>query len=278
MKMKMMRRKFRALLLLCTGFAVFSCWYTSSTLFSSSSSNTEVPAGGTWGTPHPPKGTRSGSRTGAQGPTPHRHHRYIMRQRGPVEPGGGGDGGDGGGGGDVVVGGGGADSPPPLPPTPGHHHLGPEAPSMHLAVVACGDRLEETLTMVKSAVLLSDGGLRLHVFAEEQLHPGFRDTRLWSLLGRFDAAQLAAAAPEHEEPRVAWYNRFARHPYYGATGLNSGVMLMNLTRIRSAYFKNDMTSVGLRWEELLMPLLQKYKLNITWGDQDLLNIIFHHNP
>lgn len=39
-----------------------------------------------------------------------------------------------------------------------------------------------------------------------------------------------------------------------------------------------MTSVGLQWEELLMPLLQKYKLNITWGDQDLLNIIFHHNP
>lgn len=39
-----------------------------------------------------------------------------------------------------------------------------------------------------------------------------------------------------------------------------------------------MTSVPLRWEELLMPLLQKYKLNITWGDQDLLNIIFHHNP
>lgn len=39
-----------------------------------------------------------------------------------------------------------------------------------------------------------------------------------------------------------------------------------------------MTRVGLRWEELLMPLLQKYKLNITWGDQDLLNIIFHHNP
>ena len=39
-----------------------------------------------------------------------------------------------------------------------------------------------------------------------------------------------------------------------------------------------MTAVGLRWEELLMPLLQKYKLNITWGDQDLLNVIFHHNP
>lgn len=39
-----------------------------------------------------------------------------------------------------------------------------------------------------------------------------------------------------------------------------------------------MTSVGLHWDELLMPLLQKYKLNITWGDQDLINIIFHYNP
>ena len=50
-----------------------------------------------------------------------------------------------------------------------------EAPSMHLAVVACGDRMEETLTMVTSAVLLSSGRLRLHIFAEEQLHAGFRD-------------------------------------------------------------------------------------------------------
>lgn len=39
-----------------------------------------------------------------------------------------------------------------------------------------------------------------------------------------------------------------------------------------------MTSVRLRWAEILMPLLKKYKLNITWGDQDLLNIMFFHNP
>lgn len=43
-------------------------------------------------------------------------------------------------------------------------------PMMHLAVVACGDRLEETLTMIKSAVLLSIKRLRLHIFAEDQLH------------------------------------------------------------------------------------------------------------
>ncbi|XP_010115924.1 PREDICTED: glucoside xylosyltransferase 1-like, partial [Chlamydotis macqueenii] len=41
---------------------------------------------------------------------------------------------------------------------------------------------------------------------------------------------------------------------------------------------NDMTPVRLQWGEILMPLLKKYKLNITWGDQDLLNIMFFHNP
>lgn len=53
---------------------------------------------------------------------------------------------------------------------------------------------------------------------------------------------------------------------------------MNMTRIRMKHFKNDMTTIRLHWGEILMPLLKKYKLNITWGDQDLLNIIFSHNP
>ncbi|XP_039665884.1 glucoside xylosyltransferase 1-like isoform X2 [Perca fluviatilis] len=195
----------------------------------------------------------------------------------------------------------------------------------HLAVVACGPRLEETLTMLKSAVLLSKKPLHFYVFAEDDLHDRFRNALdswprtvqtkfnftiypitfpkenvkewkklfkpcasqrlflppvedIWALFSQFKSSHLAAMAPEHEEPRIGWYNRFARHPYYGKTGINSGVMLMNMTRLREKSFKNDMTIVALKWEEILMPLLQKYKLNITWGDQDLLNIIFHHNP
>uniref|UniRef100_A0A8C1AGR1 Glucoside xylosyltransferase 1 n=1 Tax=Cyprinus carpio carpio TaxID=630221 RepID=A0A8C1AGR1_CYPCA len=211
---------------------------------------------------------------------------------------------------------------------------------LELAVVACGSRLEETLVMLKSAVLFSQRRLRFHIFAEDDLHAGFRqeleswpqrfrskfsysvypisfpsdnarewkrlfkpcasqrlflpvdsvlyvDTDVlflrpledvWSFLSRFNSSQVAAMAPEHEEPRIGWYNRFARHPYYGKTGVNSGVMLMNMTRIRDKHFKNDLAAVDLKWADLLMPLLHKYKLNITWGDQDLLNIIFHHNP
>ncbi|XP_074534516.1 glucoside xylosyltransferase 1 isoform X2 [Halichoeres trimaculatus] len=215
----------------------------------------------------------------------------------------------------------------------------------HLAVVACGPRLEETLIMLKSAVLLSKKPLHFHIFAEDDLHERFRsaldswpgiirikfnfklypitfpeenakewkrlfkpcasqrlflplilkevdsllyvDTDIlflqpvediWALLSQFNSSHLAAMAPEHEEPRIGWYNRFARHPYYGKTGVNSGVMLMNMTRLREKSFKNDMTTVALKWKEILMPLLQKYKLNITWGDQDLLNIIFSQNP
>ncbi|KAJ8920117.1 hypothetical protein NQ315_011773 [Exocentrus adspersus] len=44
-------------------------------------------------------------------------------------------------------------------------------------------------------------------------------------------------------------------------------MLMNLTRMRA-----------FRWREYVVPIYKKYKLKITWGDQDIINIIFHYHP
>ncbi|KAI8505422.1 Glucoside xylosyltransferase 2 [Branchiostoma belcheri] len=81
------------------------------------------------------------------------------------------------------------------------------------------------------------------------------------------STQLAALAPEHEVKSIGWYNRFARHPYYGETGLNSGIMLMNLTRLRA-----------FRFQDKIIPYYKEYKLKLTWGDQDLLNIFFHYYP
>ena len=43
-------------------------------------------------------------------------------------------------------------------------------------------------------------------------------------------------------------------------------------------FQNSVIPTGLAWEDMLYPLYQKYKNVITWGDQDLLNIIFYFNP
>lgn len=73
--------------------------------------------------------------------------------------------------------------------------------------------------------------------------------------------------PEQEEPALSWYPRFARHPFFGNNGVNSGVMLMNLTRMRTS-----------EWTEKILKAYHEYKLSITWGDQDLLNIFFHDNP
>lgn len=89
----------------------------------------------------------------------------------------------------------------------------------------------------------------------------------WQFFYKFNSSQIAGLSPEHEDRNVGWYNRFARHPFYGPLGVNSGVMLMNLTRMRS-----------FKWEDYMFPLHKEYKLKITWGDQDLINILFFYHP
>lgn len=90
---------------------------------------------------------------------------------------------------------------------------------------------------------------------------------IWRYFNKFNDTQIAALTPEHEDPNIGWYNRFARHPYYGTLGVNSGVMLMNLTRMRQ-----------FKWEEHVLPIHKEYKLRITWGDQDIINILFYYYP
>lgn len=41
---------------------------------------------------------------------------------------------------------------------------------------------------------------------------------VWEHFHKFNSSQMAALAPEHEDPNVGWYNRFAKHPYYGKLG------------------------------------------------------------
>ncbi|KAK3102305.1 hypothetical protein FSP39_010364 [Pinctada imbricata] len=207
--------------------------------------------------------------------------------------------------------------------------------SIHLSVVACGDRGNETIILLKSAVLFTSSYFIAHIFAESELQenmkaqldfwpeeyksrmeyriydisfPGTKNAEewkklfkpcasqrlflpsllkdvdsliyvdtdilfltplddLWSFFVKFNNTQLAAVAPEHEDKATGWYNRFARHPYYGELGVNSGVMLMNLTRLRHT-----------TWLSSMIDYHREYKLKITWGDQDLINIYFHYHP
>ncbi|XP_070382368.1 glucoside xylosyltransferase 2-like [Dermacentor albipictus] len=90
---------------------------------------------------------------------------------------------------------------------------------------------------------------------------------LWQHFASMNTSHLAAMAPESEDYASNWYRNSARHPSYQPLGVNSGVMLMNLTRMRK-----------FGWEEHMRPLQQVYGENIPWGDQDLLNIFFGTNP
>lgn len=89
---------------------------------------------------------------------------------------------------------------------------------------------------------------------------------IWAYFSKMNSSHIAGLSPEHEDFATGWYNRFARHPYYEPLGVNSGVMLMNLTRMRRFH-----------WHDYLQPIYQEYKLKIAWGDQDIINIIFHYH-
>ena len=41
---------------------------------------------------------------------------------------------------------------------------------------------------------------------------------LWDHFDKFNDTHAAALTPEHETTWSGWYNRFARHPYYGVMG------------------------------------------------------------
>lgn len=211
----------------------------------------------------------------------------------------------------------------------------PKKITVALSVVVCGDRIQETLVMIKSAIVFSRKcNLHVIIITETGLIENFEETlsewkndknasftfethpvsfpesqvdewkklfkpcasqrlflpsvlknvdavlyvdtdvlflspldEIWDHFSKMNSTQLAALSPEHEDRNTGWYNRFARHPYYGELGVNSGVMLMNLTRMRS-----------FGWERYLLPILHEYKLKMTWGDQDIINIIFHFHP
>ncbi|XP_032296689.1 glucoside xylosyltransferase 2 isoform X2 [Drosophila virilis] len=218
----------------------------------------------------------------------------------------------------------------------GHSEMRHRRPTYHIVAVACGQRAQETLVMIKSAILFNyyHECLKFLIFTEDPLTEIIREkltdwrdtlpqlfefellplkfpnqsemewktlfkpcaaqrlflpslltevdsllyvdtdilflspiTDIWKFFDKFNDSQIAALAPEHENGNVGWYNRFARHPFYGELGVNSGVMLMNLTRMRN-----------FNWEQHVFPIYKEYKFRITWGDQDIINILFYYHP
>ncbi|XP_064119245.1 glucoside xylosyltransferase 2-like isoform X2 [Macrobrachium nipponense] len=85
---------------------------------------------------------------------------------------------------------------------------------------------------------------------------------LFQNFGFFDDRQVAGVTPclyMYDEP---WRKRI---PSFGFSGLNAGVLLLNLTRLRS--FPGG-------WVPTIKRTIAKYKDAIELADQDILNIIF----
>ncbi|XP_068202667.1 glucoside xylosyltransferase 2-like [Palaemon carinicauda] len=89
---------------------------------------------------------------------------------------------------------------------------------------------------------------------------------LWGLFERFDNKQVAAMAP------CLYHYGTSRNkiPFYGTSGLNAGVMHLNLTRL------SDFPGGG--WIPANMAAFDQYKKIIKLADQDILNILFHKYP
>lgn len=84
----------------------------------------------------------------------------------------------------------------------------------------------------------------------------------------FNSSQLMGLSQESETTNSKIFNENAeKHPYYGKSGLNTGVALMALAKMRENNFEKE-----------IVEIFSKYRDVIKHEDQDLLNIYFAIHP
>ncbi|KAL7643569.1 UNVERIFIED_CONTAM: hypothetical protein RMT77_005551 [Armadillidium vulgare] len=88
---------------------------------------------------------------------------------------------------------------------------------------------------------------------------------LWQEFSKFNSIQISGITP----CLYLYDNSHKDIPHYGKTGLNAGVWMMNLTRMRS--FPGG-------WTNACINVKNEYKEHLRLADQDIANIIFNKNP
>ncbi|KAL1442463.1 hypothetical protein MTO96_030790 [Rhipicephalus appendiculatus] len=90
---------------------------------------------------------------------------------------------------------------------------------------------------------------------------------LWRNFYAMNEWQMAGMAPETEHYKYNHYITKALHPFVQPFALNAGLLMMNLTRMRTFHMENR-----------VMRLKEEFKGLIPYADQDLLNIVFARYP
>ncbi|XP_076359688.1 glucoside xylosyltransferase 2-like isoform X2 [Tachypleus tridentatus] len=224
-----------------------------------------------------------------------------------------------------------------LPPMPGFEKVERHPDTVYMSTTICGDRIEQAIIMIKSAIALCRNPLHIILMTEDHLrdpieeavnswsqdsmkhvtfeyhgimYPDWLNVSEWkwlyslcsthkiflpSSLRHIDAVVLAdtdvlflrpvtefynhirrfrpenvmGLAIESPAPRTGWYpSHRINIPIYKDQGLNGGVWLMNLTRLRQ-----------FRFERRIHAVYEKYKeRDLFYGDQDIVSIFFSYYP
>lgn len=89
---------------------------------------------------------------------------------------------------------------------------------------------------------------------------------LWNFFQYFGEDNIAAMTPCLSYYGFSSLNQI---PYYGSSGLNAGVMMMDLSKARS---------IRGGWTNLTLSINDAFLPEIRLADQDILNIVFHYHP
>ncbi|KAL1419516.1 hypothetical protein MTO96_025260 [Rhipicephalus appendiculatus] len=161
---------------------------------------------------------------------------------------------------------------------------------MTLVFVICENHFDIGVVAFKSAVAYSTTRLHLIIIAdkrnknrmiEESMLPNvdavlYADTDVifvhpledfWRMFYAMNEWQMAGMAPDKEDLKKNRYLRKALHPFLQPFALNAGLLMMNLTRMRS-----------FDLEGRVIQLNEEFKGRIPLADQDLLNIVFARYP
>ena len=87
--------------------------------------------------------------------------------------------------------------------------------------------------------------------------------QIWKIFDSFSELHIAALVGEDEGVKMNGYDLWAQHPFPPPAGLNDGVMLMDLARIRE-----------MSWFCILSNIVDLYGNHMKYFDQDIINIFF----
>lgn len=134
--------------------------------------------------------------------------------------------------------------------------------------------------------ILPEAGIHAAIYSDSDVVWTSPIEELWDILDDFDDKEVMAVSPT--AGHVLGGSRMNENMILHNTGLfqiNTGVMLMNFTRINTADWLlayneqvRERPAAPVKWGgDLLIPYYRRYK-DKAEHDQKLMNIIFHFNP